>query len=102
MLWPSSTDFPVALGVARPLVTHTSMKTIIRILFFAIIVAIGTGYYFIWTEQPQTGHRIIGFAVLGLAFVLMPLFLIHRYKGKNLRNFNLFKGPEDDKNAENQ
>lgn len=78
------------------------MKTLIRILFFAIVGAIATGYYFIWKEQPQTGHLIIGIAVMGMAFVLMPLFLIHRYKGKNLRNFTLFKDQNDDKKAENQ
>lgn len=78
------------------------MKIVIRILLFAVLAALGTGYYFIWDEQPQTGHLIIGITVLVMAFVLMPLFLIHRYKGKNLRNFTLFKDPKDDKNAENR
>ncbi|MBC9794901.1 hypothetical protein [Sinomicrobium weinanense] len=78
------------------------MKILIRILFFAILAALGTGYYFIWAEQPQTGHLIIGATVVVMAFVLMPLFLIHRYKGKNLRNFTLFKEQKEDKNAENQ
>ncbi len=78
------------------------MKNLIRILFFIILAALCTGYFFIWKEDAHTGHRIIGFAVLALAFVLMPLFLFHRYKGRNIREFRLFKDEEDHKNAENQ
>ncbi|MGS2739719.1 hypothetical protein [Sinomicrobium sp. M5D2P17] len=78
------------------------MKNLIRILFFIIVAAISTGYFFIWKEDPYTGHRIIGFAVLAMAFVLMPLFLFHRYKGRSLKEFRLFKDDESHKNAENQ
>ncbi|SFW39144.1 hypothetical protein SAMN02927921_01469 [Sinomicrobium oceani] len=78
------------------------MKLLIRILFFIILAALGTGYFFIWKSDPALGHRIIGFAVLALTFVLMPLFLIHRYKGRSIREFRLFQDGSAQKNAENQ
>ncbi|MGS2764073.1 hypothetical protein [Sinomicrobium sp. M5D2P9] len=78
------------------------MKNLIRILFFILVAAIGTGYFFIWKEEPHLGNRIIGFAVLAMAFVLMPLFLFHRYKGRDISKFRIFKDDENHKNAENQ
>ena len=35
------------------------------------------------------GEIIIGISVLCVAFILMPLFIYHRYKGKDLSNFIL-------------
>ncbi|RAV29708.1 hypothetical protein [Sinomicrobium soli] len=78
------------------------MKILIRILFFAVLGALATGFILLWTGDKHTGHRVIGFSVMGMALVLMPLFLIHRYKNKNFRDYaglNIFGNP---KNPENQ
>lgn len=37
------------------------------------------------------GNKIIGFTVLTAAFVFMPLFLMHRWKGKKLKDYTLSK-----------
>jgi len=37
------------------------------------------------------GNKIIGFTVLTAAFVFMPVFLVHRWKGKRLKDYTLSK-----------
>lgn len=65
------------------------MSTIIKILAILIAIAIGTGFYFRIQENFLLGDRIIGLAVLASAFILMPLFLYHRWKGKKLKDYTL-------------
>lgn len=65
------------------------MNTILKILSILILVAIATGFYFRLNDEPLTGDRIIGIAVLASAFILMPLFLYHRWKGKKLKDYTL-------------
>jgi hypothetical protein len=65
------------------------MNTILKILGILILLAIGTGFYFRLTDNLLLGDRIIGIAVLASAFILMPLFLYHRWKGKNLKDYTL-------------
>ena len=65
------------------------MSTIIKILAILIAIAIGTGFYFRIQDDLLLGDRIIGIAVLASAFILMPLFLYHRWKGKNLKDYTL-------------
>ena len=65
------------------------MSTIIKILAILIAIAIGTGFYFRIQDNLLLGDRIIGLAVLASAFILMPLFLYHRWKGKRLKDYTL-------------
>ncbi|MGB2514555.1 MAG: hypothetical protein ACPIAA_06520, partial [Flavobacteriaceae bacterium] len=37
----------------------------------------------------EIGERIIGLTVLCGAFIFMPLFLYHRWKGKQLKDYTL-------------
>ena len=67
------------------------MKLVIKILAFSILVAIGTGFYFRMNNEMILGDRIIGIAVLASAFVLMPIFLYVRWKGKKLSDYTLTK-----------
>lgn len=84
------------------------MKRLIQILFFLILAAIGTGYYFKWQEDHLTGDRIIGLAVLASAFILMPLFIFHRSKGKKFKDYTFTKenldkmNEQKNKRADNQ
>ncbi len=64
------------------------MKTALRILLFLMILFIAGGYVFNMTK-PGRGDKFIGIGVLILAFALMPLFLYHRYKGKDLSKYRL-------------
>lgn len=65
------------------------MNTILKILTVLILLAIASGFYFRLTDNILLGDRIIGLAVLASAFILMPLFLYHRWKGKNLKDYTL-------------
>lgn len=67
------------------------MNTLIKILAVIILIAIGTGFYFRMTENMILGDRIIGIAVLASAFILMPIFLYVRWKGKNLKDYTFTK-----------
>ena len=67
------------------------MKRFLQILFFLILAAIGTGYYFKWHNDHPTGDLIIGLAILASAFILMPLFIFHQSKGKKLKDYTLTK-----------
>ncbi|MFD1094341.1 hypothetical protein [Salegentibacter chungangensis] len=65
------------------------MNTVLKILGISILVAIGTGFYFRLNEEVLLGDRIIGIAVLAAAFILMPIFLYVRWKGKKLKDYTL-------------
>ncbi|WP_224488398.1 hypothetical protein [Robertkochia flava] len=67
------------------------MKYFLRFLFFSILVAIGVGYYFKWQGNHITGDRIVGLAVLASAFILMPIFIFHRSRGKKLKDYTFTK-----------
>lgn len=65
------------------------MGTVIKILAILIGIAIGVGFYFRSNEDLVLGDRIIGIAVLASTFILLPLFLYHRWKGKRLQDYTL-------------
>ena len=64
------------------------MKIVLRILLFCCLGLIGYGYYLNQGESGN-GEIFIGSGALLLAFVLMPLFIYHRYKDKDLRNYSI-------------
>ncbi len=77
------------------------IKLVLKILFFAILSGITYGLYLIETRDVL-GEKIVGVSVLALCFVLMPLFIYHRYKGKDLSRYQ-FKNPHDSsKSTDNQ
>lgn len=65
------------------------MKLFLKILAFLILIAIGTGFYFRVQGEIILGDRIIGVAVLASAFILMPIFLVIRWRGKKLEDYTL-------------
>ena len=67
------------------------MNTVIKILGILIAIAIGTGFYYRMQDEIILGDRIIGIAVLASAFILMPIFLYVRWKGKRLQDYTLTK-----------
>ncbi len=56
------------------------MKYIVRLLVIAVIAGISTGFYYKNIGNEVFGNKCIGFSVLGLAFVLMPTFIIYRFR----------------------
>lgn len=63
------------------------MKYVIIILAILVFGSIALG--FIW--ESAYSQKLIGFGVLGLFFVLFPLFSWHRWKGKKVEDYMLTK-----------
>jgi len=74
------------------------MKTGLRLILFFALGLIVYGYY-LNSSATGAGEKFIGIGVLVFAFILMPLFIYHRYKNKDLRNYSLkdFANPPDKK-----
>lgn len=64
------------------------MKNILIILFFVIVITLGVGFY-IKSSDPATGDLLIGLSMVAGFFVLMPLFIYHRWKNKNVADYML-------------
>lgn len=67
------------------------MKLIIKIVFIIIAIGFVSGFIIKYYGEEQTGEIIIGISVLASSFILMPLFLYHRWKGKKLEDYTLTK-----------
>lgn len=63
------------------------MKAVLTSILVIIIGFVAYGYY-INGENLGEGEKYIGVGVLILAFILLPLFVFHRYKNKDLRNYS--------------
>jgi hypothetical protein len=73
------------------------MKLIIKLVLLIVIGLVGSGYYINYNNDGG-GEKFIGIGVLIFAFVLMPLFIYHRYNGKDLSRYsirNLFQNEKD-------
>ena len=70
------------------------LKSIVYIVFFIVIGTVTCGYY-VKADDFQKGEKIIGIGVLIFAFVLMPLFLYIRFKGRDLSHYT-FNQPKKD------
>ena len=58
------------------------MKYFLIILFLGLLISLAYGLFINSTGNTMLGNKIIGFTVLTAAFVFMPVFLVHRWKGK--------------------
>lgn len=59
------------------------------ILVVLILGGVGAGFYFRINDDMILGDRILGISVLAFAFVLMPIFLVVRWRGKKLEDYTL-------------
>ncbi|MCB0456650.1 MAG: hypothetical protein R2776_01405 [Flavobacteriaceae bacterium] len=66
------------------------MKYFLVIVFILIIITLCVGFY-LKPENFETGNLLIGLSVSGLFLVLMPLFIYHRWKNKNVKDYMLTK-----------
>ena len=74
------------------------MKIVLYIVFGVLAGLIAYGFY-INAGEPGAGEKFIGFGVLTFAFIFMPLFIYHRYNGKDLSRYslrNLFEKRDND------
>lgn len=66
------------------------MKNFLRILFISVVLGLGAGFY-IKADDLVMGNRIIGLSLVAGFFVLMPLFIYHRWKNKDIKKYMLNK-----------
>ncbi len=70
------------------------MKYVLSFLLILVLTILGYGFYIKSVEESK-GEIIIGIGVLIIAFILMPLFIFHRYKNKNVKDFTFEKYRKD-------
>lgn len=70
------------------------MKFLIIFILILTLGMLATGFYLKSTGDAN-GEIVIGLGVLMVAFILMPLFIYHRYKNKNLSDFTFEKFKKD-------
>jgi len=75
------------------------MKIALKIVLAAVIAFIIFGYYTNYQNAGE-GEKFIGIGVLIFAFILMPLFVYHRYKNKSLEQYSFFPKKEDSEKEE--
>ena len=76
------------------------MKTILKIILVIVIGFVAFGYYMNSNNNGE-GEKFIGIGVVLFAFILIPLFIYHRYNGRDLSRYsirNLFQNEEEDVN----
>ncbi len=83
------------------------MKYIIRILFITVVLLVCIGYYFKNSGDHSTGDKLVGVGILAASFILMPIFIYHRWKDKKVKDYmlteeNLNKMKEYEANKENR
>lgn len=66
------------------------MKYFLVVLLVLILVGLGYGFY-IKSVEPANGDLFIGLSMVALFFVLMPTFIYHRWKNKNVKDYMLNK-----------
>ena len=66
------------------------MKVFLIVLFLAIVVTLIFGFYIRPTDL-ETGEFCIGISIVGLFLLWMPLFVYHRWKNKDVKDYMLTK-----------
>ena len=66
------------------------MKYIIGVLFISVLISMGVGFY-VKSGDEALGNLIIGLTLMAGFFVLMPLFIYHRWKNRSVKEYMLTK-----------
>ena len=64
------------------------MKYIIGLFFIASVGSIIIGFVF---KPEPFAEKLIGFGVVGLFLIVIPLFIYHRWKGRKVKDYMLSK-----------
>ncbi|NJY61979.1 hypothetical protein HC174_04300 [Salinimicrobium sp. CDJ15-81-2] len=66
------------------------LGTLTKIVAIIIGIAILVGLYVMQVENDEAlGDRIVGLSVLASVFILLPMFLVLRWRGKKLEDYTL-------------
>ena len=63
------------------------MRVFLNVLFWILTISLFYGLYLKEKEPTNMSEILIGFSVFTLSFLYLPLFLYHRYKGKDLSKY---------------
>ncbi|MCH2490314.1 MAG: hypothetical protein MK211_09210 [Flavobacteriales bacterium] len=66
------------------------MKYVLTILLVLVIAGTCVGFYIKPTDY-KTGELIIGLSIALGVFILMPLFIYHRWKNRSVKEYMLTK-----------
>ena len=66
------------------------MKRLLLLLFFLDIIGLCFGLY-IKQDNITKGELFIGLSLVLGFFIIMPLFIYHRWKNKNVKDYMLTK-----------
>jgi len=66
------------------------MKYFLTLLLLAVISGLCAGFY-IKSENEETGQLIIGTSIMVGIFILMPIFIYHRWKDRSVKDYMLTK-----------
>lgn len=84
------------------------MKYLMITLFCCVLLGFGSGFYVKSQVDGLMGDQIIGVTVLFTVFILFPLFIYYRSKGKKITDYMFTKENidkmtnKDKKNPDNQ
>tara|TARA_B100000963_G_scaffold97485_1_gene84199 strand:- start:322 stop:546 length:225 start_codon:yes stop_codon:yes gene_type:complete len=65
------------------------MRIFLNILFWSLTISLFYGLYLKENEPGNMSEILIGFSVFTLSFLYLPIFLYHRYKGRDLTKYTL-------------
>lgn len=64
------------------------MRFVLTTLLILVLAGMTYGYY-LKESGDFNGEIMIGVGVLVIAFIIMPLFIFHRYKNKDMSSFHI-------------
>ncbi|WKD85366.1 hypothetical protein KCTC32516_00706 [Polaribacter huanghezhanensis] len=64
------------------------MKTLLKSLFIIFILWMCIGIYLLKTDHPKA-EIVMGLGVFYLSFLLMPIFIYHRYRDGKYKKYQL-------------
>ena len=62
------------------------MKLLLKTLFIVFVIWMIAGAYLLNTKHPKA-QIVIGLGVMYMSFILMPLFIYHRYKDGKYKKY---------------
>jgi uncharacterized membrane protein len=66
------------------------MVYFLRILLILVFTGMGIGFY-VKSSDEKSGHLIIGASLVVGVFILMPVFIYHRWKDRSVKEYMLTK-----------
>ena len=66
------------------------MVYFLRILLIAVFTGMGIGFY-VKSSDENSGHLIIGASIVVGVFILMPVFIYHRWKDRSVKYYIVTK-----------